>query len=130
MSGKDAECGKENGHGVCRDFLRNACARGQKCKFAHVDPSSGAANESKKEEGGMQDKVVFCKDFQNVGCRRANCRFLHIGRDEEKEYRQRGYLPPHVRDQVSKRPLFRLEGYFLSSMRRSDPYFYPFSYPK
>ena len=31
--------------GVCRDFLRNVCRRGDRCKFSHSTTTEQAANE-------------------------------------------------------------------------------------
>jgi len=61
--------------GVCRDYLRNVCRRGERCRFLHpADPTSARrdviANQSSRRG------VIFCHDFQNAaGCRRgAACR--------------------------------------------------------
>jgi hypothetical protein len=87
---------------VCRDYMRNVCNRGQKCRFKH--PDSGP--EPKPEPTGLQDKVMFCHDFQNNRCARSNCKFIHCSKDAETEYLASGqshtnrYLPPLVRDQI------------------------------
>jgi len=82
---------------ICRDFLRNVCERGQKCKFHHPDPSD---NINFKAEASLQDKILFCHDFQNSKCTRHTCKFLHCPREIEAEYQQSGYLPPYVREQM------------------------------
>jgi len=65
---------------VCRDFLRNVCKRGVHCRYWHPPPD-------------LAVDVVFCHDFQNAGCRRADCRFVHCTREEEDLYRRTGHLP-------------------------------------
>ncbi|PAV63509.1 hypothetical protein WR25_07682 [Diploscapter pachys] len=77
---------------VCRDFLKNICNRGSRCKFYHPP---GVAEAAKPRN---DDQINFCIDFQNRGCQRSNCRFVHASRDEverykERERRARG-LPP------------------------------------
>jgi len=79
---------------MCRDFLRNVCTRGNKCKFKHQP--SGV--EAKPE--GLQDKVMFCHDFQNNRCLRSSCKFIHCSKDVETAFISSGYLPPIVRDQA------------------------------
>lgn len=65
---------------ICRDFLRNVCKRGAHCRYWHPPPDSAV-------------DVVFCHDFQNAGCRRADCRFVHGTREEEELYRRTGQMP-------------------------------------
>ena len=50
--------------------------------------------------------IVFCHDHSNAegsGCARPHCRYVHASAEEEREYRQSGYLPPHVRDQTIRK---------------------------
>ena len=70
--------------GVCRDYERGVCNRGNRCKFYHP-------------EGMTQpdQKLPICKDFQNKGCDRIKCKFLHITQDEEAAYNSSGILPEH-----------------------------------
>lgn len=75
--GVDIGSGPSN---VCRDFLRNVCKRGAHCRYWHPPPDVAV-------------DVVFCHDFQNAGCRRADCRFVHCTREEEDLYRRTGQLP-------------------------------------
>ena len=65
---------------VCRDFLRNVCKRGAHCRYWHPPPDVAV-------------DVVFCHDFQNAGCRRVDCRFVHCTREDEEMYRRTGQLP-------------------------------------
>jgi len=85
--------------GVCRDFQRNVCRRGDRCKYKHP------VDMEKKEKEGLQDKMMFCHDFQNnrLGCSRNNCKFIHCDRETEDEYKRSGYLPPGIRDQVIRK---------------------------
>ncbi len=138
-SGSNSNNNNSN-NSVCRDFLRNTCSRGAKCKFRHpesaaatpdhvhvpsgsgtsgVQPSSSTTQQEQQQQhtrqnavattivaaaatGGErhQDTIVFCHDFQNLTCQRGHCRFLHCSRAEEEDFRNTGYLPPHLRDQV------------------------------
>ena len=68
---------------ICRDFLRNVCKRGAHCRYWHPPPD-------------VTVDVVFCHDFQNAGCRRADCRFVHCTREDEEVYRRTGQLPTSV----------------------------------
>jgi len=65
---------------VCRDFLRNVCKRGAHCRYWHPPPD-------------VAGDIVFCHDFQNAGCRRTDCRFVHCTREEEDLYRRTGQMP-------------------------------------
>ncbi|KAH8861547.1 Zinc finger CCCH domain-containing protein 10 [Schistosoma japonicum] len=70
---------------VCRDYLRNVCKRGKKCKFKH--PSLEECERLRRFD------KTFCHDFQNSTCRRPNCKFLHYTKEEEEIFRRTGYLP-------------------------------------
>lgn len=78
---------QEQGKSECRDFARGVCNRGNKCKFYHPQ-----RNEAVKVEA---DKLPICKDFQNKGCDRMKCKFLHISQREEEQYNITGVLPEH-----------------------------------
>jgi len=69
----------------CRDFERGVCNRGDKCKYYHPEGVNPSEN----------GKLPICKDFQNKGCGRIKCKFLHITVDEEAEYNKTGALPDH-----------------------------------
>ena len=69
----------------CRDFERGVCSRGDSCRFFHperTEPAEGV-------------KLPICKDFQNKGCDRRKCKFLHITQEEEAVYDASGQLPAH-----------------------------------
>lgn len=75
---------KDSERTVCRDFLRNVCHRGPGCKFIHPNDA-------------IHGDLVFCHDYQNIGCNRYDCKFLHGTKDEEKRYLDTGKLPANVR---------------------------------
>lgn len=52
--------GGESLDGVCRDYMRNVCRRGNNCKFRHPD-------NYEAEELGKQIEYVFCHDYQVSG---------------------------------------------------------------
>lgn len=68
----------------CRDYLRNVCSRGKRCKFVHETTESSPGD------------LTFCHDFQNGKCNWPGCKFLHCTEDEEKHYRNMGELPLHI----------------------------------
>jgi len=70
---------------TCRDFERGVCNRGDKCRYAHPEGTKPSDNQ----------KLPICKDYQNKGCSRMKCKFLHITVDEEAEYMKTGSLPEH-----------------------------------
>ncbi|XP_074109750.1 zinc finger CCCH domain-containing protein 10 [Cotesia typhae] len=70
---------------VCRDFLRNVCHRGKRCKYLHE-----RSGDSPVEE------YTFCHDFQNGMCNWPGCKFLHCTESEEKHFRATGELPAHI----------------------------------
>ncbi|XP_043939607.1 zinc finger CCCH domain-containing protein 10-like isoform X2 [Protopterus annectens] len=76
---------------ICRDFLRNVCRRGKRCRFRHPDTSEVSDMGVKKNE------LFFCHDFQNKECTRPNCKFIHATKEEEEYCRQTGGLPPTLR---------------------------------
>ncbi|XP_033211396.1 zinc finger CCCH domain-containing protein 10-like [Belonocnema kinseyi] len=70
---------------VCRDFLRNVCHRGKRCKYLH-----------ERSEDAPVDEYTFCHDFQNGMCNWPGCKFLHCTESEEKHFRSTGELPGHI----------------------------------
>ncbi|XP_013788501.1 zinc finger CCCH domain-containing protein 10-like [Limulus polyphemus] len=97
-----AENDRNGSDDICRDFLRNVCRRGSNCKYRHPEPTT------ETEEKGSED-IKFCRDFQNRGCRRANCKFMHCTKREEEYYLSTGKLPRLVqnalRDDKSEVPV-------------------------
>ena len=75
-----------HGDDICRDFLRNVCKRGKRCKYRHPDTCEA-------KELGRRHEYTFCHDYQNTGCRRSTCKFIHCTREEEEYYKQTGQLP-------------------------------------
>ncbi|XP_037299840.1 protein cps3 isoform X2 [Manduca sexta] len=79
------EKGKEGEEIMCRNFIRGTCNRGASCIFVHKVILSQLDNVYK-----------FCNDFQNSGCKRRNCRFVHATVFERESFRRTAYLPPHA----------------------------------
>lgn len=80
---------------VCRDFLRNVCKRGKRCRFKHPDA------DDVSDLGVQKNEFVFCHDFQNKECVRINCKFIHGTKDDEEHYKKTGELPPRLRNKVA-----------------------------
>ncbi|XP_063808698.1 zinc finger CCCH domain-containing protein 10 [Pseudophryne corroboree] len=80
---------------VCRDYLRNVCKRGKRCRFKH--PESNDVSDL----GVQKNEFVFCHDFQNKECSRINCRFIHGTKDDEEHYKKSGELPARLRHRVA-----------------------------
>ncbi|XP_028854710.1 zinc finger CCCH domain-containing protein 10 [Denticeps clupeoides] len=81
--------------GVCRDFLRNVCKRGKRCRFRHPD-----FNEV-PDLGVQKNEFIFCHDHQNKECMRTNCRFVHGSKEDEDYYKKTGELPLRLRGKVA-----------------------------
>lgn len=79
---------EDNNDDICRDFLRNVCRRGKRCKYRH--PSSDEAKVVVKQE------YTFCHDYQNAGCTRPTCKYMHCTREEEDYYKSTGQLPVRI----------------------------------
>ncbi|XP_068449483.1 zinc finger CCCH domain-containing protein 10 [Clinocottus analis] len=82
--------------GVCRDFIRNVCKRGKRCRFRHPD-----FNEV-PDLGVQKNEFIFCHDYQNKECMRSNCRFVHGSKEDEDYYKQSGELPLRLRGKVAE----------------------------
>lgn len=80
---------------VCRDFMRNVCRRGSHCRYRHPDTTEA------RRLGLQQREYLFCHDFQNAGCRRSSCRFIHCSREEEEAFRRTGELPVHLAQAIA-----------------------------
>ncbi|XP_075708252.1 zinc finger CCCH domain-containing protein 10 [Rhinoderma darwinii] len=80
---------------ICRDFLRNVCRRGKRCRFKHPDTSDVS------DLGVQKNEFVFCHDFQNKQCVRINCRFIHGTKEDEEHYKKSGELPARLRHKVA-----------------------------
>lgn len=83
-------CGEPSSR-ICRDFLRNVCHRGKRCKYLH-----------ERSEDDPMEEYTFCHDFQNGMCNWPGCKFLHCTESEEKRFRATGELPVHVLNSRSK----------------------------
>ncbi|NXI21984.1 ZC3HA protein, partial [Sterrhoptilus dennistouni] len=80
---------------ICRDFLRNVCKRGKRCRFRHPDMSEVT------NLGVRKNEFIFCHDFQNKECVRLTCRFIHGSKEDEDCYKKTGELPPRLRQKVA-----------------------------
>ncbi|KAM8990483.1 LOW QUALITY PROTEIN: zinc finger CCCH domain-containing protein 10 [Ara ararauna] len=80
---------------ICRDFLRNVCKRGKRCRFRHPDMSEVT------NLGVRKNEFIFCHDFQNKECVRLSCRFIHGSKEDEDCYKKTGELPPRLRHKVA-----------------------------
>lgn len=79
---------------ICRDFLRNVCYRDKRCKFRHLTSEELAASVNTKADLASKDMLYeFCHDFQNQGCDRPSCRFIHCSEEIEQLYQEQGILP-------------------------------------
>ncbi|XP_013094685.1 zinc finger CCCH domain-containing protein 10-like isoform X2 [Biomphalaria glabrata] len=74
---------------VCRDYMRNVCTRGKRCRYRHP-------NLDDRSDHSTRHDLTFCHDYQNNGCNRPNCKFLHCTRDEEEYFHRTGLLPSRL----------------------------------
>lgn len=71
---------------VCRDFLRNVCKRGRRCKFLHPEVSEAA--DTAEEPALVRGEAPVCRDHQNGECQRgAKCKFRHFERESPEQVR-------------------------------------------
>ncbi|NXD03733.1 ZC3HA protein, partial [Certhia brachydactyla] len=94
-AGSGDEAGGAGTDDICRDFLRNVCKRGKRCRFRHPDISEVT------NLGVRKNEFIFCHDFQNKECVRLNCRFIHGTKEDEDCYKKTGELPPRLRQKVA-----------------------------
>nr|XP_013795101.1 PREDICTED: zinc finger CCCH domain-containing protein 10 [Apteryx mantelli mantelli] len=94
-NGNSSDEAGANSDDICRDFLRNVCKRGKRCRFRHPD-----INEV-TNLGVRKNEFIFCHDFQNKECVRLNCRFIHGTKEDEDCYKKTGELPPRLRQKVA-----------------------------
>lgn len=94
-SGAGTGSGGASSDAICRDFLRNVCKRGKRCRYRHPDMSEVS------NLGVSKNEFIFCHDFQNKECSRPNCRFIHGSKEDEDAYKKTGELPPRLRQKVA-----------------------------
>ena len=80
---------------TCLDFLRNQCIRGASCQFKHVQKIEV------QSERVCLSRSIFCHDYQEGECMRANCKMIHTSRQDEQYFLQTGMLPGHLRGGTS-----------------------------
>ncbi|RUS80472.1 hypothetical protein EGW08_011750 [Elysia chlorotica] len=78
---------------VCRDYMRNVCTRGRRCRYRH--PALEERPEQQQQQPPRRD-LTFCHDYQNTGCSRPSCKFLHCSRDEQEYFHRTGLLPSRL----------------------------------
>lgn len=71
--------------------LRDACFR-----YLITIWLAGKYFHPQRDDG--KEVYVFCHDFQNGGCTRIGCRFIHCSAEDEEYYNKTGELLPHVHD--------------------------------
>ncbi|KAI6238189.1 hypothetical protein M3Y99_00717200 [Aphelenchoides fujianensis] len=74
-----SENGSTNG-----DAAADVCNRGTRCKFYHPPTEAAGGGEESKED------FAFCIDYQNQGCYRENCRFVHAPTADVERFRATG----------------------------------------
>lgn len=75
---------------LCIDFLRSQCVRGTSCNFKH------ASKVDSFNERIALSRSIFCRDFQEQGCTRYNCKLIHSKRQDEQYFLRTGTLPDHL----------------------------------
>ena len=77
-----------SGDRMCRDFLRNCCSRGARCKYLHAPPTDGDADDISLTSGeDRTTTITSCRDFENGRCFRVSCRFAHNKRHRSNSFR-------------------------------------------
>lgn len=97
----DAYCSSSNLNNeedICRDYLRNMCTRGSRCKYKHPESRKAVPQLRQMSSSGL----VFCHDFQNTICSRVNCRFFHGSRQVEEHYRATGDIPGRLPERAKQ----------------------------
>ena len=61
---------------MCRDFIRNVCKRGTKCRFSHVLPDSEDAPQDKRQRQHIESNGAYMKND-------ASC--IGVSRPEQKD---------------------------------------------
>ncbi|KRY70572.1 Zinc finger CCCH domain-containing protein 10, partial [Trichinella pseudospiralis] len=77
----------ESRQDICRDFLNNVCFRGSRCKFYHPESENNRIETVKQNE-----KINYCKDYQNGRCTRNACRYVHCSRRDMETYERHGRM--------------------------------------
>lgn len=83
---------------ICRDFLRNVCNRDKRCKFKHLSVEElNTPVNTKDDPLSCNVSYEFCHDFQNKGCERPNCKFIHCSSETELIYKESSLLPLKIK---------------------------------
>lgn len=77
---------------ICRKFIWGTCEKHYtQCRFKHI-----------RDIPFMIKTLKFCHDFQNHGCNRPNCSYLHTKREEESSFLTKGEIPQVLLDRYAK----------------------------
>lgn len=77
---------------VCRNYIWGNCDKpASECRFEHV-----------RNIVYMKKVLQFCHDFQNHGCSRTNCTYLHTSKEEEKAFLNDDKIPQILLDRYAK----------------------------
>lgn len=60
---------------LCKFFQKGGCGKISTCPFLHQMPQLCQKLE--------KTQITFCRDYQNVGCRRPNCKFVHASNKQK-----------------------------------------------
>lgn len=67
----------------CRKYIWGICDKHQsQCRFQHI-----------RDIELMKKILKFCHDYQNQGCTRPNCSYLHTSREEQNLFKNFGQIP-------------------------------------
>lgn len=62
MKYKNIFCILDSTSSVCRDFIRNVCKRGLKCRFSHVLPDSEDGPQDKRQRQNIESNSSYIKN--------------------------------------------------------------------
>uniref|UniRef100_A0A0R3RLC9 Zinc finger CCCH domain-containing protein 10 n=1 Tax=Elaeophora elaphi TaxID=1147741 RepID=A0A0R3RLC9_9BILA len=74
------------------------CNRGSRCKFYHP-PSIVRQRASQQTPEGIEYR--FCIDYQNRGCHRDNCRYIHAHREDVDRYKLTGEVTLNLAREIA-----------------------------
>lgn len=76
---------------ICRKFMWGTCDKHpSQCRFKHI-----------RDVELMKKVLKFCHDYQNHGCNRPSCSYLHITREEENLFLNFGDIPQLLLDRYA-----------------------------
>jgi len=60
--------------GICRDFQKGNCERGDECTYRHEEKAPASQPSAPRQP----KPVGACRDFQTNSCTRESCKFAHV----------------------------------------------------